>query len=1432
MTTVKYSNAKDLAQALFEEAGDALFLFDPETDQLQDVNPMAERLSGYTRAELLGFPTTYLFRFGGGVREGGAASGLTERGGRQLLLHAANKTTFFHAQDGYVLRTIQDGVWIPVNLTITRLHIQPRTLALITARDMREQYAAHLRIQEAEAELRRVLSSASDCLWSAKWASADGRWTFDYISPVVEALTGRKPEWFQRELSRWLEIIHPEDRPTWQQALRRLWNGQPSQTEYRVVWPASPAPSPTPGANPRNGSPVAGTERLGQGAAERPTIRWLRESVRVTRKPDGSGLQLNGVLSDITESKEASARLEQERQLSRSLIDNLPESVYVKDTHGRYVLNNPAHRRLLQAEGEEAVLGKTIFDFFPPEVATRFHQEDINAMRQGVLLQNLEEVLTDAQGRRRIHQSTKVPLRDARGKVTGLVCIGRDVTEARLAQEALKQSEERLRRAVLDAPFPVMIHADSGAVQVLSRTWATETGYTAADIPTLGDWIARAFPERVADATAELCRAFTAGERVRHGAWRMLAAGGSERVWELSSAPLGQTTQGRLVITMANDITDRKNAEEALARERNLLRTLMDNLPAHIFVKDRASRFVIANASTLRSLGAASVDQVVGQTDFDFLLHERAQEFYDCEQTVIQTGQPLINHEELLIDHAGQMRWLSTTKLPLWEQGAIVGIVGISHDITERKTMEDEWQRARDNALAASLAKSEFLARMSHEIRTPMNGIIGMTEVALDTELTHEQRECLQMVLASTDSLMTVINDILDFSKIEAGKMHLESAPFPLRDSLSDAIRTLGVQAQQKGLELACCVTADVPDLLVGDLGRLRQVIVNLVGNAIKFTDQGEVVVSVRRGTMDDTDGTDQSEQAARSPGPASSSVPAVSNVVELLFEVRDTGIGIPAEKHRSIFEPFEQVDGSTTRRYGGTGLGLAISSQLVSLMGGVLAVQSTVGQGSRFHFTARFGFITASRAENLATEPRNWYEEVPDVHGLRVLAVDDNATHREILAEMFLGWRMRPRVEATAAAALEELRRARAAGEPYPLVVIDAFMPPPDGFQLAEWLEREPGLAGASIMMLTPSSITGGRTSGAERCRELGVQASLLKPIKQSELLETVLELMAALGKGSGVRGQESEVRSQRSEAQSAGHGSLLTQSSSRGSPGAHSLRVLLAEDSPVNQRVAVSLLEKQGHRVTVVPNGRLAVDALDRSTFDLVLMDVQMPELDGYEATALIRAREKEIGRHTPIIALTAHAMKGDRERCLQAGMDGYASKPILARDLFGAIAAVMGSEEVASGEWRVASEEGKSREKVDQGGSGPTPPTPLPLATPHSPLATEKGAFDRAVALERVGHDQELLRELIEMFLAEVPGWLRELRQAIDARDAPRIKRLAHTIKGAVSTFAADTAAEAALRLEMIGRDGDLTEVERAWSHFQAVLDRLQQALTAPG
>jgi PAS domain S-box-containing protein len=783
---------------------------------------------------------------------------------------------------------------------------------------------------------------------------------------------------------------------------------------------------------------------------------------------------------------------------------------------------------------------------------------------------------------------------------------------------------------------------------------------------------------------------------------------------------------------------EHERTEEALRESERLYHSLVENLPLTVFRKDTEGRFTFANERVGVGLGM-KLDDILGRTDADLFPAGVASRRREADRRIMELGETLESVEKLTPPD-GEEAYLHVTKAPLRGSGGeVIGIQGIGVDVTARRRAEEQLQQAKDAAEAATRAKSEFLANMSHEIRTPMNGIIGMTELALDTELTVEQRDYLTMVKTSAEALLTLLNDILDFSKIEAGKLELDRTAFALRDSLGDTVSTLAVRAHSKGLELAADVVGDVPDALVGDPGRLRQIVVNLAGNAIKFTEEGEVVVRVEVESR-----TDDS--------------------VLLHIAVRDTGIGIPPEKQRLIFDAFSQVDASTTRKYGGTGLGLAISSQLVALMGGRIWVESEAGRGSAFRFTARFDLQAEPGGPPLPVAP-------VDLEDLRVLVVDDNATNRRILAEMLSNWGMVATAVEGGHAALEALAAATGRAEPFAVVLLDAVMPEMDGWAVAAQISRS-SAPPATLMMLSSAD----RRGATDLCEQLGIAAHLTKPVRQSDLLDA---MMSALG------ASVAAPRPQHPPEPEDG--------------GLRPLRVLLAEDNAVNQRLAVSVLEKWGHEVAVAHNGREAVEALAQDRFDLVLMDMQMPEMDGFEATAFVRAKERAEGGHVPIVAMTAHAMKGDRERCLAGGMDGYVSKPFRRAELLAAIRTVVPDAA------RTAT-------------TGAAAAGPEALVEEH-PVAS--AWVDAEGALERVGGDRELLGEIVGLFLDEVPDLLSQARAALTRSDAATLERAAHTIKSTAANFGTGPVIDLALTLELVGHSGDLTTADATLTTLEAAL-----------
>jgi signal transduction histidine kinase/CheY-like chemotaxis protein/integral membrane sensor domain MASE1 len=925
--------------------------------------------------------------------------------------------------------------------------------------------------------------------------------------------------------------------------------------------------------------------------------------------------------------------------------------------------------------------------------------------------------------------------------LTGL-CLGAVVTERWRAEQDLRRSEAGLKEAQRVARMGSWsMNPWTGQVtwtEELYRILGIDPSLPVPDFARQKEFLSEESWERLNTSLAETLRTGKPWEieletRGRTGSRWLLARGEPQR-----------DSQGviRNVCGIAQDITEHKRWEAELQSKTAFLEARTNSTIDGILVIDRRGQKLVQNQRfiDLFQVPAEIQSQVGDSAILDYL-----SPLLKSPEAFLARVRSLYDHHEKTTRDEIELK--CGTILDCYSSPVVgknreyYGRIWAFRDITERKRAEQELIKARELAEAANRAKSEFLANMSHEIRTPINGILGMADLLLDTPLTPEQHEDLMVLKSSGDSLLGVINDILDFSKIEAGKLQLDPVDFNLHDLVSDTVRGLALRAHEKGLELACFMDPGVPAMVFGDPGRLRQTLLNLVANAVKFTERGEVSVHVMALAASDED-------------------------IELQFSVADSGIGIEPKKHSLIFEAFAQADTSTTRNYGGSGLGLAICARLVGLMGGRIWVNSVVNRGSTFHFTARFG-IAAGNPVAIVPSIESELLHMP------VIVVDDNATNRLILVEMTRSWGMNTAAAESGEAALAIMRNALAEKKKFRLAIIDGRMPQMDGFALAEHIRQDPQLESAIIMMLTSTE----QGEDAARCRQLGISAYIVKPIRKAELLSAILNILG-----------------RRALHEDKGEGKAKQATSG--------LRILLVEDNPVNQTVGLRMLEKMGHRADLARNGQEALERIVEQIFDVVLMDVQMPEMDGLTATQHIRASEKKSGGHLPIIAMTARAMRGDRETCLAAGMDGYVSKPISREELQAAIV-----------------EQTSPLNRQD--------PRPVAASAPKLASASKMGGWDARKFLERIGNDESLLREVTDIFLEETPKLLARLREAVTAQAAEIVERTAHSLKGELAYFGS-SAAHFARELERIGRERDLAEAAGLLASLETEVTSLMAAV----
>lgn len=1050
---------------------------------------------------------------------------------------------------------------------------------IINSRDISARKQAEETLRESEALFRSLAETVSAAIYIYQGSK------YIYVNPAAETITGyTHDELMGMEV--W-DILHPDFLEEIKDRAARRLKGEdvPAHSETKILT--------------KNGE-----------------VRWFDITPKVIRFQGQQAILATAF--DVTERKGWEEALRQSEEKYRTILQSIQEGYFEIDLRGTFTFFNDSLCRIIGSPAER-LMGLNNRQYTDAETARKLYAAYNQVYQTGEPLEGFQHKITTRNGAEKFLESSILLKRDSTGQITGFRGTVRDITERKKAEEALRDSEERYKALFEAATDAIMIldteGSRAGCIVAANRAAAETTGYTVDELLKLNiaDLRVSKQAERVfRDMQSVLDGSTTTVEISRR------RKDGSTFPVEVNASLVSLGDQ-RFILVFARDMTQRKQMEKEATMLAHTIRSIRES----VCITDSEDALLFVNDAFLRTYGYER-HEVIGKNIFELVRlpanSARATAAIPPPNLIRHWDGELFNRRK---DGSEFPIHLSSSPI-IDETGQTIALVGVIQDITESKRTIAELQKAKEAAEAANRAKSEFLANMSHEIRTPMNGIIGMTELTLDTDLTAEQSEYLTLVKLSADSLLGVINDVLDFSKIEAGKIELDCEEFNLQDSVDEVMKALSVRADQKGLELAYYLRPGVPELIIGDAGRLRQILVNLVGNAIKFTERGEVIVRVDA----ETDANDE---------------------VLLHFGVRDTGIGVPPEKQKMIFESFTQADGSTTRKYGGTGLGLAISSQLVEMMGGQIWIESPVVftnqsiPGSLFHFTARFRIARSSvRTEHAPC--------LSDLAGLPVLVVDDNATNRRILEVQLTNWQMKPTGLDRPGAALSSIKQAAAAGTPFKLALLDFHMPEMDGLALAEQIKKEP--EGRDLRIIIMSSSV---QQNQARHRDWDIDAKLLKPIKAAELLSVIRDVMGG------------DARSK-------------TQQQQVALKSAHPRRVLVAEDSRVNQELIKRLLEKWGHAAIIAQNGKDALALLEDEKFDCVLMDLQMPEINGFEATAVIRERERGTGTHIPIIALTAHALKGDRERCINAGMDDYVSKPIEAAKLFDVIEAAVNQSHLA--------------------------------------------------------------------------------------------------------------------------------------------------------
>ncbi len=1015
--------------------------------------------------------------------------------------------------------------------------------------------------------------------------------------------------------------------------------------------------------------------------------------------------------------------------LFRSLVENALDAVISIDGSGQVVEWNGRAADMFGWQRDEAV-GRSLAELIiPPEQRAAHEQGLARYLETGdgpILRQRIELTAIDRDGARLPVEITVCDVKH--GDQMRFHAFVRDLRGREQAAALVRQHDQFVRSILDSLPSNVAVIDGQGTIRTVNNRWRQFCRENQGDekrVDVGADYLAvcdacLGNDQALAQRAAEGIRSVLDGEEKTFSLEYPCNSPTAQRWYLMQVAPLRESDSGAVISHL--DITARKLAEQRRAE----LSAIVESTDDAVIGKKLDGTIVSWNRGAERLYGYTA-DEAIGQNIQMLVpsyLRDELQRIYDS----IYAGRPVEHFQTQRVRKDGSEITVWLTISPIKDEfGNLRGASAIARNITD--------------LIQAQRVKADFLANVSHELRTPMNVIIGMTDLALREQLPADARDYLQTARESADALLHLVNEILDFSKMEAGKFELDKTSFDLRATIDETLKAHSLRASEKGLELMCDVPPEVPERLVGDPRRLRQIISNLISNALKFTTEGEV--TLRIGAESET-----------------------SDEIVLHFVVADTGIGISEEDQRYIFAPFTQADTSTTRVFGGTGLGLAIASELAAMMGGNMWVESRIGRGSKFHFTARFAREAGDVVRPLSAEA---LRDVP------ILVVDDNASNRKILVEMVRTWSMRPTAVSSGGEALEEMRRAAAVGQPYPLVLLDVLMPGTDGFTVVERAQHEPRLATATILMISSAH----RSDFHQRARHLNVCAYLEKPVARGELLRVLLSALA--GEPIDADAQVPIARARKR------------------------MKILIVEDTPANQKVVRAILTKRGHGVTVAGDGAAAVGWFRREPFDAILMDVQMPGMDGFAAARQMRSIEGQTQRRVPIIAMTAHAMRGDREKCLAAGMDAYIAKPIDAERLIELVESFLPRAE-------------KSEPDREQ-----NPATSPPQRTAAQTAGDEILANFNAT-LSRLGGDRNLLDDMIQFFREDAPDLLEEIRQGLEAGDAEVVRRASHSLKGLAANFEATRTEEAAGKVETDAEQGDLNAANTSFDALQREVQSL--------